>query len=272
MKKFKNIYIEITKACNLKCSFCPSSQMKQRDMISIDDFKLIIDQIKDYTDGIYLHILGEPLLHPQVFTMIEYASNELKVSLTTNGHLLNQYLNEIINSNLYIINFSMQSLVNESDEFINNYLNNILLLLKHKKDNLNVHLRIWNNQTVNQELNQKLNNFIHDHNLLKYPNVNISVNDEFRWPSLNDELNNNQTTCLGGKKQLGILTNGDVVICCLDYLAHTKIGNIYENSFLIILEGEQYNCVLEGWKQQKPYFELCKRCTYRNRFMKGKIQ
>ncbi len=270
MKKFKNIYIEITKACNLKCPFCPSSNMKQKDMIKLDDFKQIIDQIKNYTDGIYLHILGEPLLHPELFSMIEYASKYLKVSLTTNGHILKQNLSQIINSNMYILNLSMQSLINESDEFIDNYLNNILTLIKNKHDNLNIHLRIWNNQNTNFKLNQKLKKFIDDHKLLTYSNINVSINDEFRWPTLEDEINFNKTSCLGGKKQLGILTNGDIVCCCLDYLGNTKLGNIYQDLFENIINSEQLKKVLEGWNNKNPYFELCKKCTYRNRFMKGK--
>ena len=91
MKKFKNVYVEITKACNLKCSFCPSSSVNNHEYLSFESFKHIIDQIKDYTDGIYLHILGEPLLHKEVFDFIEYASKYLKVSLTTNGHLIKNY-------------------------------------------------------------------------------------------------------------------------------------------------------------------------------------
>lgn len=272
MKKFKNIYVEIIKNCNLKCPFCPSSKLKQKQKISYDQFKLIIEQIKDYTEGIYLHILGEPLLHPDLFKMIEYASMFVKVSLTTNGHLLGKYLNQIINSNLYILNLSMQSLVNKSDAFIEEYFKNVLLLLENKKNTLNVHLRIWNNHKNNYLLNQKLHQLIEKNHLTSYTNVHISYGEEFDWPSINDEENLNHTKCLGGKKQLGILTNGDVVCCCLDYLGNTKIGNIYETLFSQIINDKQYLKVLDGWNKQQPYFELCKKCTYRNRFMKGNKQ
>lgn len=268
MKKFKNIYIEITKACNLKCPFCPSKDVSEKDYLSFDNFKYIIDQIKDYTDGIYLHILGEPLLHKDVFKFIDYASKYVKVSLTTNGRLINKWTNELINSNLYVINISLQSLITENIIYIDEYLDNVEDLIKNKPDSLAIHLRIWNNKEKNGLLNNYLNNYLFDRKLDSYKNVNISVQDEFKWPSLDDKINEIKSSCLGGKSQIGILLNGDVCICCLDYLGHTSIGNIYQSTFDNMIKNELYQNVLKGWINKEPYFELCKKCTFRNRFRK----
>lgn len=270
MRKFKNIYVEITKACNLKCKFCPSSSVNKHEFLSFDKFKHIIHEIKDYTDGIYLHILGEPLLHKEVFDFIDYASKYVKVSLTTNGHLIKNCYKELANSSLYVLNISLQSINNIEDleeYFI--YLNKLIILRTNK---LPIHLRIWNNKENAdiRGLNDKLYNLIKNYNFLSYPYINISVADEFIWPNLDHTINENRTNCLGGRSQLGILLNGDVTICCLDYLGNTKIGNIYNNNFNEILKSEDFNRVLKGWNDLNPYFELCKKCTYRNRFRKEK--
>ena len=98
----------------------------------------------------------------------------------------------------------------------------------------------------------------------------MSIADEFAWPNLNMDDNKVRSSCLGGKSQMGILLNGDVVICCLDYLGNTSIGNIYNNSFRDLLCSSEYKNVLKGWNDISPYFELCKKCTYRNRFRKEK--
>ena len=119
-------------------------------------------------------------------------------------------------------------------------------------------------------LNNRLNELINHYRLLEYPYVTLSVEDEFEWPSLSDEVNQVRTSCLGGKSQMGILVNGDVTICCLDYLGYTKLGNIYEDSFENIKNSKLFNDVIKGWNDLKPYFELCKKCTYRNRFKKEK--
>lgn len=63
MKKFKRMYIEITNICNLSCSFCPKTKRKM-EFLSVDNFKIILEKIKPYTEYIYFHLMGEPLLNP----------------------------------------------------------------------------------------------------------------------------------------------------------------------------------------------------------------
>lgn len=271
MKKFKNIYIEITKACNLNCKFCPSnSNNNKNEYLSFDNFINIIDQIKDYTDGIYLHILGEPLLHKELFDFIAYASKFLKVSLTTNGHLIKNHLDKLINSNLYVLNISLQSI--HSLDLVDDYFDNLNKLIASRTNKLPIHLRLWNDKeneyVVN--LNKRVYELIDKYDLKNYPFVTISVADEFDWPNQNMPINYLRTSCLGGKSQMGILLNGDVTICCLDYLGHTRIGNVYDKSFREILNSETFKNVLKGWNDLNPYFDLCKKCTYRNRFRKEK--
>lgn len=65
MKKFKKFYIEITNVCNLSCNFCPQT-CRLPEFMSIETFIKILDQIKPYTDYIYFHVKGEPLLHPKL--------------------------------------------------------------------------------------------------------------------------------------------------------------------------------------------------------------
>ena len=72
--RFKKIYIEITNSCNLSCSFCIKNKRKIRYMTR-EEFKTILLKIKDYTKYIYLHILGEPLMHPDINCFIDLFSS-----------------------------------------------------------------------------------------------------------------------------------------------------------------------------------------------------
>ena len=128
---------------------------------------------------------------------------------------------------------------------------------------------MWNDKEVNLELNNYLIDYFNQLDLNNYHNVNLSVQDEFKWPDLNDNNNLVKSSCLGGKSQMGILLNGDVVICCLDYLGKTCISNIYKNSFVDIINSDLFTKVIKGWNDLNPYFDLCKKCTFRNRFKKG---
>ncbi|MBO5712538.1 MAG: hypothetical protein J6R47_06830, partial [Acholeplasmatales bacterium] len=74
----KRIYLEISDYCNLSCSFCTSSR-KNKTMMSLDNFKLIVDKIKGYANELYLHVLWEPLIHPNIIEMIEYAKDRFNV-------------------------------------------------------------------------------------------------------------------------------------------------------------------------------------------------
>ena len=83
MKKFKKIYIEITNNCNLNCSFCIKNKRKNKFM-SKKDFDIILTKIKPYTNYIYFHILGEPLLHPNINEFINSPYEEVDEKIIEN--------------------------------------------------------------------------------------------------------------------------------------------------------------------------------------------
>jgi len=65
LKTFKKVYIEITSVCNLACSFCPPTA-RAKGLIKVEQFNKILDEIRPHTKYIYLHVKGEPLLHPRI--------------------------------------------------------------------------------------------------------------------------------------------------------------------------------------------------------------
>ena len=68
--KFKKVYIEITNNCNLNCSFCNNNK-RDKKFITVTEFEKIIQEVKQYTKYIYLHVKGEPLLHPNIKEFIK---------------------------------------------------------------------------------------------------------------------------------------------------------------------------------------------------------
>ena len=67
---FQQIYLEITNCCNLHCPFCPLEE-RSKKVMSLEQFRIITKKIKPYTDSIYLHVKGEPLLHPEFKEIIK---------------------------------------------------------------------------------------------------------------------------------------------------------------------------------------------------------
>ena len=62
---FSRAYLEITNVCNLACAFCPGTTREKRFMTP-EDFALLAKKLRPYTGYLYLHVMGEPLLHPQL--------------------------------------------------------------------------------------------------------------------------------------------------------------------------------------------------------------
>lgn len=267
-KKFRYLYIEITNDCNLSCPFCPQNRKDQ--YLSFANFKIIIDKVKDFVETVYFHVLGEPSLHFEIDKFVHYASlNGLKSRITTNGINL-ENLKRINLQELNKISFSLQCLIQFSKEYQINKMKNIIAFLDDKPAPLGVDLRLWNNKNDPKikELNKNIEEFLETSQVLKYPNIHLSIQDEFVWPNLNHKINTVKSSCLGGIKQLAILINGDIVLCCLDSSGHTKIGNIYNDDFQVLLESQFFNNIRLKSLNGEHYFDLCKRCSFRNRFKK----
>lgn len=275
MKKFKQVYIEITNKCNLNCPFCPNHMLEKKEM-SLDEIDYVLRDVSLYTDTVCLHIQGEPLLHSHFLDVVGLCNKYgLLINLTTNGVLVNKLIEVLKHYKCFKkINISLQAMVN----FVGNYdfyVENINYFLTYKNKyfkEIPVNLRLWNDKSnsVNMEINEyskKVFSHIVEHHHIF--NTRISENDEFEWPTLEMCDNPIMSGCLGGKDQLGVLVDGRVVLCCLDYLGHTNLGNIFESSLEEILHSEVYLRSIIGFRDRKPYLDICKKCTYRNRFNKN---
>src|SRR4051812_10887300 len=109
-KRFKKIYIEISNVCNLQCTFCPEV-VRGKKFMEPEVFKKIATSAVPLTDEVCFHLMGEPLLHPNLEDYLNFCGTlGLRVNLTTNGILLDDKRMEmLLNPVLSQINFSLQS-------------------------------------------------------------------------------------------------------------------------------------------------------------------
>ena len=85
---FQRVYVEITNVCNLRCSFCPGTA-REGKFLDPADFRVLAEKLRPWTDYLYLHVMGEPLLHPALEEILDIcAALGLRVCVTTNGVLL----------------------------------------------------------------------------------------------------------------------------------------------------------------------------------------
>ena len=272
--RFKKIYIEITNICNMNCSFCPPHNRKNEYM-NRENFEKILDKIKPYTEYIYLHVKGEPMLHPDFDDFVKLANDKgFFVNITTNGTLLDKHLN----ATKYIrqLNISLHATNNKE----------IIDTAKQIKD-CYVNFRVWNvgnndNETItllenafdidiNSMLKERLEKVNHNSlekeiNFTLKDNFYISLQNEFKWPDLNEQNIAKNGYCHALKDHVAILVDGTVVPCCLDNNGDINLGNIINDSFENIINSKKVTDMLEGFKNRTCNEELCKKCEYKNKF------
>lgn len=290
MKRFKKFYIEITNVCNLACSFCPQT-IRQPEFMRIENFSMILDEIKPYTDYIYFHVKGEPFLHPEIDKFLDLSYEKgFKVNITTNGTLISKVKDKILTKPaLRQVNFSLHSFDgNEGSKNKNEYINNIISFAKEAVDNTNmlISLRLWNIDKENEinlgnKKNYELLEIIEKEFNLNYKieekviaGSGIKISDriylnqdyEFQWPDLKEAEDDGKGFCYGLRNQIAILVDGTVVPCCLDGEGIINLGNINKTHFSEILASDRVNNILNGFSRREAVEELCRKCGYRKRF------
>ncbi len=66
--------------------------------------------------------------------------------------------------------------------------------------------------------------------------------------------------CYGMQDHFGILYNGDVVLCCMDYDGRTAFGNITNESLETVLLSAQLKKIVDGFKRYRLVHPYCQRC------------
>ncbi|MBE5736753.1 MAG: radical SAM protein [Clostridiales bacterium] len=287
MRKFKQIYIEITNICNLNCSFCPKNNRPKKFM-AVEEFNSITDEISPLTNTVCLHLMGEPLLHPNIKEIFEICNEKkLNVYLTTNGTLIKQNLDMLKSGCAKRISVSLHSFeANNNSISLDEYLYDVLSSCKEIADNSQtyIELRLWNdtnapnakntlNTNIIEEINKTFNTNLSEQNLQRHTNITdkiyISFADTFDWPINTEHQEKNSIKfCYGLRSHFGILCDGTVVACCLDNEGRLALGNIFESKISDILNSPRAQNIYKGFTDRNTSEEFCKTCTYANKFLR----
>ena len=270
MKTPKDIYIEPTNICNLQCSFCfhaNNAMRRKKGTMTFKTFKRLVDDVKSFKPNLVLHHSGESFVHKELFDFIRYAKKAgLRVSLTTNGTLVDKNDFEILDTGIDGINISLAGVdkedyanVRPGTEF-DTLMENITALAKNKlKRNLATKLTI---NVVETKFNRpKIPLF-----KKRIESINgidgVIVRRLMDWGGTLDisklhitpfwrswamyankyfKLATKGTLCEAINDGGAILWNGTVVPCCIDFNGTMTLGNINEQKFLDIWNGEKSN-------------------------------
>ena len=279
MKRFRKIYVEITNICNMHCSFCPETT-RAKAFMRKEDFKYVAEEIVKYTDFVYLHVKGEPLMHKELEEILNICNEYgLKVNISTNGTLLKDKKDILKNANIRQLNLSLHSfeksenICEEEQNALNSYIENIVSICNELAENGTIiRYKLWNQtKSSNKEILEYLEK-VYGMQLVNEPykkdkklknNVFLSIKVPFEWPDINKEKESEKGTCYGLKAQIAILVDGTVVPCCVDNNGDIPLGNIFKEPLDSILNSKRAQDILQGFKDNKCVEKLCKKCEYR---------
>ena len=270
--KFKRIYIEITNICNMNCSFCSKISRTPHEMSSAE-FSHILNDVKNYTEHIYLHVKGETLAHSEIDKILTICDNtNINVNITTNGTLLCKN-KEMLKKHSSIRQMNISLHGSENPVTSAKYADDILSSAAELKKYFMISLRLWTldskieaNNIIINKLKDKYMIDLSKKRAVLEENIFLSLAQTFEWPSLSLPDYGEKGFCLGTRTQLAILSNGDVVPCCLDADGEIVFGNIFKSTLSQILETRRYKTMYNSLSERKLSEKLCRHCSYRLRF------
>ena len=231
---FYIVEVETTTACNLRCSYCPNSKFTRSLPENKKDMKLelyhkIVDELAGlkYKGRFSLHFYGEPLMDKKLPELVAYAKEKLKnanIVLFTNGELLtiNKY-NELTNAGIqkFVVT---QHLAKES--------NNIKNVLAYRKINGTKSVILEYNKLKKKDMTNR-GGLVNIHQKrMKY--------------------------CTLASDNLVIDYNGNVVLCCNDYLSSVKFGNINDEKIIDVWNKKFYKKIRYELRKGIFNLDICK--------------
>ncbi|MBQ7810262.1 MAG: radical SAM protein [Clostridia bacterium] len=273
-------YLEITNVCNLSCSFCHGT-IREPKFISTEEFKTAAKKLREFADFLYFHLLGEPLLHPDLAEFFSISEElDFKVNLTTNGTLLKEREDVLLNAkSLRKISISLHSYeVNSIGMSLDDYLKMCFDFCKKAAENKKIAvMRLWNKggfDSLNSEILEKMHKAFEGewqelysgYKLCEY--VFLEWGELFEWPDKKAEDIGSNHSCYGLRDQIGVHSDGTVVPCCLDAEGTINLGNIFESDLEDILKSERAENLKKSFQTRNVTEDLCRRCGYAKRFIR----
>ena len=277
---FKRAYVEITNICSLQCSFCPGTRRRKR-LMPAGEFRFLAGRLRPHVKYLYLHVMGEPLLHPELGELLSIAGElGFRVCLTTNGTLLGERTELLLSAPaLHKVSVSLHSAEGNGLGVLAGYLAAVWdYVLPASRAGTICVLRLWNAGGA-EARNGEILAFLADR--LGAPPLDqpqprpgswrlrerlyLERAEKFDWPDLSAPEADTRF-CLGLRDQVAVLCDGTVVPCCLDHEGDVPLGNLLEQSLEEILASPRARALYDGFSRGKPSEELCRRCGFAARF------
>jgi len=270
----KIITIEPYNLCNLRCVMCPYSKMKRKkELMGLELFERIVGEAKDlgYTT-VTMQVYSEPLLDPHLIERIKFVKSlGMKAGFFTNATMLDgKMADALLDSGLDFIKFSVDAGSKEDYDKIRiggdweRVKGNIISFYKKRQG------RGMTTPKITVFMIKQASN---ERNIAAHrtfwsewsDDVNISVVDN-RADDKPIEMHGTAYPCFEPNHPT-VLSNGKLVLCCLDYEGEVVLGELKKQSLKEIIESNEYRRVTDlHMSFRGDQIKMCKNCTrlYKN--------
>ena len=261
VKKITSLIIEPTNTCNLRCTFCFVTEGMTREggFMEFDLFKKIIDDSPDL-EHLCMHNWGEPLLHKDIFKMIEYAKNKgvNYVVMNTNGTLLtDKMIDQIVDSKLDIIRFSIDGSAETFKRVRGVELKKIeqnINKLKNVKEIRRPELKMGVVFTIEEDTEGDVEDYItHWEQIVDHVRLQPKLITSPRTEVCPEPFGKDY-----GK--LVVLWDGRVIPCCVDYNANLTIGSVQNDTIQNLWKNEKMD-LLRKQHLNGQFPDTCANCN-----------
>ncbi len=288
--RFKRVNVEISNICNLKCTFCPAGE-GDKQVMDVANFERVITQLAPLTEEVVLHLLGEPLGHPEFSRIIDACEAAgVPVNIVTNGVLMAgdrpaQLLRPIVRQ----VSFSLQSFEdnfkNQNPRIYFQRIQNFIDQAMVERPDLYINLRLWDlggTTPVESDLNAPMRTLLAQAFGFEWSEIHVDLrrrknwrirgrlylhfDSRFEWPRMENPVRSEKGFCHGLTGHFGIHADGTAVPCCLDHKADIRLGNAFETPISEILTSPRATKIRDGFARGDLIEDLCRRCTFITRF------
>lgn len=294
LEKYPPILVfDTTNLCNAKCAWCHNPDLQYpKGTMSQKLFEKIIDDYSQHEGKIWFGTFGEPFMDKNILDKINYVKryNSIKdVTLLTNGSLLRPE----ISKQLLDLNINIEISLDEIDKIrfetlkqldFDEVINNVIYLLEENiklGSPVKTILRMKTTQneseiegsTLYKQLKQ-LSSFIDltpiasSDSIANWAgsfNKRNFFDEYFPKTTPNSRYKNynlqNNAPCSQLWKNMVVMWDGKVVLCCADMEGKVIIGDLNKNSISEVWIGEKIKSIRELFKKrQKSKIPSCKSC------------
>ena len=286
-----HLTIEPTNICNLHCPVCETGAGilgRPKGYMSLDIFKKILDKVGEQVNTMLFYGMGESFLNKDAYAMIRYATDKgIYVSACTNGEILD--MDGLAQSKLSELSFQIGGLTQETHEQyrvggnLRKSMDNLTKAVELKaKGLISTKIQVGfivmkhNEHEAEQAKKELKKGMGADEVIIISPCVRtmeqgkkfMPTEDKYwyydreafsRGVLVPRKIPHNQ--CWWIYYSTVVWWDGDVVPCCRDAKGEHVMGNILNQPFADIWNGEKYRDFRRQIATRQSEVDLCRLCS-----------